>query len=191
VARVRGRLVMNAVEYVVQRFGRAAHERVIAALPKQHWGTFLGPLHEASWEPAMDAVAYFETARALLAPGEEAFYRDAGRFAGRIERQVQGYQPMVKDPATAIRLGPKVWSSFYDEGRLEAIVISPTEGLARIFDFRVSPVLCERSCGAWEGLLSSPELDASTTEVCCIHRAAPHCEIRVMWTPAAPQSVGH
>jgi hypothetical protein len=183
-ARVRGRLVMNAVDYVVRRFGQAAHEQVVAALPREHWGPFVGPLHETSWEPAADVVAYLEAARRLLAPGEAEFFRDAGRSAGRIERESQGYQPMVKDPATAMRLGPKIWSSFYDSGRMEVEVVGPREGRARIFDFAVSPVLCERTSGAWEGLLSNAELRADVSEVRCVHRGDGHCELHVVWTPA-------
>ena len=184
-ARVRGRLVMNAVEYVQKRFGREAHERVLQAMPREHWGPFVGPLHETSWEPAEDAVAYLDTARRLLAPGEEGFFRDLGRFAGRIERQKQGYEPMVRDPATAARMGPAVWSSFYDTGRLEVDIQSPLEASARVLGFAVSPVLCERSCGAWEGLLSSQTFSAAVTEARCVHRGSEYCEIRVRWTPVS------
>lgn len=175
---------MNAIEFVVQHFGHEAHERVVAALPEAHWGPFVGPLHETSWEPAADVVAYLEAARGLLRPDQADFYREAGRFAGRVERQLQGYQPMVRDPITAMRLGPKVWSSFYDVGHLEVTVAGPLEGWARIRDFRVSPVLCERTCGAWEGLLSTNELEAEATETLCVHRGAEYCEVHVLWAPA-------
>ncbi len=188
-ARVRGRLVMNAVDYVVQRFGREAHERVVAALPQDHWGPFVGPLHETSWEPAADVVAYLETARRLLAHGEAGFFREAGRHAGRVEREIQGYAPMVKDPVTAMRLAPKVWSSFYDEGRAEVTEVGPHEALVRILDFAISPVFCERTCGAWEALASTPELRAAVSETQCVHKGAPGCEFRVVWTPV-PEAAG-
>jgi hypothetical protein len=119
----------------------------------------------------------------MLAPGDEDFYREAGRFAGRVERQLQGYQPMVRDPATAMRLGPKIWSSFFDAGRLEVEMAGALEGSARVLDFEVSPVLCERTCGAWEGLLSTAELRADVTEQRCVHRGDDCCEFRVVWTP--------
>lgn len=183
-ARVRGRLVMNAVEYVVQRFGRDAHERVVAALPRDHWGPFVGPLHETSWEPAADVVAYLDTARRLLAPHEAGFLREVGRHAGRVERDAQGYAPMVRDPETAMRLAPKVWSSFYDEGRAEVNALGPREALVAILDFAESPLLCERTCGAWETLASTPELQATVTESKCVHRGAARCEFHVVWTPA-------
>jgi hypothetical protein len=132
----------------------------------------------------VDAVAYLDAARRLLAPGDDGFYRNLGRYAGRTERRAQGYEPMVRDPATAVRMGPAVWSSFYDSGRLEVEIVSPLEARARVLDFAVSPVLCERSCGAWEGLLSSETLRATAAETRCVHRGSAFCEIHVRWTPA-------
>ena len=58
------------------------------------------------------------------------------------------------------------------------------EGVARIHDFAVSPVLCERTCGAWEGLLSSDALEAAATETRCVHGGDAYCEMHVVWTPA-------
>lgn len=182
VIHVRGVMVQNAVRFVRETHGDAAHDRVVASLPHEHCATFLGPVRDASWEPAADLVAYMARARDLLAPGDPTFVRRLGFFAGRLERTKGGYRPMVADPSTAMRMGPVIWSSFYDAGRLEVTVKGPREAETRILDFDVSPLLCERSCGAWEGLTGSDEQPATAVEVCCVHRGGDYCRIDVTWT---------
>ncbi len=181
---VRGVMLLNAVAFVRDAYGSGAHDRVIASLPARHCGRLLGTLRDASWEPAEDLVAYMEAARALLAPDEPTFFRRLGRFAGERERNAQGYRPMVADPSTAMRLAPVIWSSFYDEGRLEVVVSGPREATTHIHGFRVSRVLCERTCGSWEGLASTETLEARVSEVACAVEGAPACEMRVVWVPA-------
>lgn len=72
------------MRFVRECFGTGAHERVLQALPERHWGTFHGPVREASWEPVADVVAYMEAAHRLLAPDDDDFY-----LPGRAPRLVR------------------------------------------------------------------------------------------------------
>lgn len=183
---VRGVAVLNAVRFVREVYGPDRHDAVVAALPPARQATFLAQLREASWEPLDDFVAYMEGAQRLLAPGDPAFFRELGRFAGRLEREASNFGVMVADPLTALRMGPTVWRSFHDSGRLEVKLLSPREAVATLFDFPASRALCGRRCGAWETLLSTAELRAEASEPRCRLDGHPVCETRVAWHPARP-----
>ena len=183
---VRGVAVLNAMRFVREAYGPDRHDAVVAALPPAHQATFLAQVREAAWEPLADFVAYLEVAERLLAPEDPGFFRELGRFAGRLEREASNFGVMVADPVTAIRMGPTVWRSFHDCGRLEVEVLGPREGLARLFDFPASRALCERRCGAWETLVSTPDMRAEVSELRCQLDGHPVCETRVVWRPVRP-----
>jgi hypothetical protein len=180
---VRGVMVLNGIQFVRDTYSPAQHEAVVARMAAEHRPTLLGPIREASWLPLDAFVAYLETARRLLAPEDDEFFRNLGRFAGRQEREGSGFKPMVIDPQTAMRLAPLTWRSFHDAGRLEIEVVSDREKLSRLYDFPASAALCERRCGAWETLLTSDELSAQVTETRCGRWGHPFCETHTVWSP--------
>jgi len=188
--KVRGAMVLHAVRFVRETYGPEAHERVLKRLPPEHWGTLLGPVREASWEPVADLVAYMEIARALLAPGDPDFFRSLGAFSGRLERESAGFKPLVADPSTSVRMAPTTWRSFYDQGHVEVKMDGPLEARARIFGFPASEALCERRVGAWASLVSYAEMTATAEELACGRNGSPFCEVRVTWTPAPARGGG-
>ncbi len=175
--------MLNAIRFIRDTVGPAAHDEIVAALPAVHATTFRGLIREASWEPLDDFVAYLETAKRLLAPTDSGFYRRLGRFSGELERQASAFKVMVEDPSTAMRMGPTVWRSFFDVGRLEVEILAPREGTARVFDFPGCRALCDRRCGAWEGLLSTAALSVEVDESLCRADGHSFCEHHVVWRP--------
>lgn len=180
-ASVRGTVVLHAVRFVREGYGDAGHDAVIRALPASVCGTFLGPLHDGSWKPVDDLVAYMETARRLHAPQDGTFFRRLGRHSGALSRAAAGFRPMVATPETAIRMGPVTWRAFYDEGRLEVVESSERRGVVRVHGFPASRPLCERRSGAWETLLSTDALSAVVEETRCAAAGAPCCETEIVW----------
>ncbi len=180
---VRGVAVLNAIRFVRETRGTGRHDEVVAALPAARRAVFLAQVREAAWVPLDDFVAYMETAQRLLAPHEPGFFRELGRFAGRLEREASNFGVMVVDPLTAMRMGPMVWRSFHDSGRLEVETVGPLEGLARVHDFPASRAMCDRRCGAWETLISTEQLQAEATETLCQLGGHPFCQTRVVWRP--------
>jgi hypothetical protein len=188
--KVRGAMFVYAFRFVRESHGGAAHDRVLKRLDPRHWGTLLRPVREASWEPVEDLVAYMEAARELLAPGDASFYRRLGAFSGRLEREAAGFEPLVADPSTAVRMAPTTWRSFYDQGHVEVKTDGPLDARVRIFGFPASEALCERRVGAWASMASSATLIASAEELVCARDGSPFCEVRVNWTPAAARGGG-
>jgi hypothetical protein len=183
VVNVRGLMVLNGVRFVSQTFGSAQHEAVLARLPADCRGVFLGSIRDVSWTPLANFVAYMEAARSLLAPADEQFFRNLGRFAGSYERAGSNFKVLVADPLTAMRLAPVTWRAFHDAGRLEIEPVNPHESLARLYEFPASAAMCERRCGAWETLLSNDEFAAQVSETRCQRFGDSFCETHTVWLP--------
>lgn len=182
-AQIRGAAVLHSVRFVREAFGDAAHERVLQALPERHWGTFLGPVREASWEPVADLVAYMEASRALLAPDDDAYYRKMGVFAGRLTRGT-GFATLLGDaPESAATRAQMLWRAYYDEGRLEVLDKGERSLVARIHDFpAASRALCQRICGFWEGCFDAEgQPRTRVVERACSQDGAGYCEMLVSW----------
>jgi len=182
VTRARGSELLNTVEYVRQRFGEPAHERVLATLPADARTAFDHPTREADWQPLEYLVAYMLAAREQLAAGEGGFYREIGRHAGRSAR-TGGFQVMLGTIDDAVRTARYLWRSFFDTGRLEIVTAGPEGIVARVLEFACpSPVVCDRITG-WTETSLDPDgaLGLHTVEVACVHEGAPYCEYRTTW----------
>lgn len=170
---VRGAIVLSTVRFVMETYGPESHARVLKAMSPERCATFLGPVREASWEPALDLEVYAETAKALLAPEDPAFHRKAGYFGGLGARNA-GFEAFLVDPH---RLSAFIWRGLFDTGRVEVASHTPTETIGRIHDFPTSRSACQRMVGAWEGLL-----DVRVDETACVVDGSPYCEMRISWT---------
>lgn len=180
VARARGTIFLNTVEFVRERFGSAAHERVIEALPPDRRACWLEALRESSWLPVDELVLYMETAHALLAPDEPDFYRQIGLFGGTRDRETRGFGVMLHDWATASRMATVLWRSYFDSGRLEVLQAGEGGATLRVHDFPVHRSLCLRMIGSFEGQQARNTVRASKTA--CVLDGDPFCEFRLSWT---------
>jgi hypothetical protein len=81
------------------------------------------------------------------------------------------------------RFAPTMWKLFYDSGRLEVVGESPETTVGRILDFPVTPELCDRFCGIWEGIAATPGRGARAEETRCVRRGDPFCEFKVDYDP--------
>lgn len=156
----------------METYGPEAHAKVLKAMPPSRCATFLSPVREASWEPAVDLEVYTETAKAILAPDDPGFHRRAGYFAGRGVRST-GFEAFLVDPS---KLSAFIWHGLFDTGHVKVVSHNPSETIARIHDFPTSRSACERMVGAWEGLF-----DARVTHSACVLDGSACCEMRVSW----------
>src|SRR2546425_8140180 len=66
--------------------------------------TSLSAVRENSWTPLEDLVAYMETTKAMLAPGDPDFYRKMGFYGGRHVRSLPvGIAVSAEEGSTALR----------------------------------------------------------------------------------------
>jgi hypothetical protein len=181
VARMKGIAVLSALSFLRETHGAEACDAVLGELNAEAQARIRTSCREASWHPVEDLTALMEIARRRLAADDPEFLRKLGRYSGARERATAGFDVMLAEPATTMRLGPVAWKAFYDTGDLEIVVVSPTECLARIRGFPATRALCQRFTGALEGLLSTATLKASTREEACVALGDELCVLRIVW----------
>jgi hypothetical protein len=174
-ARVRGRSLIDAVGFVRESFGDQALARVSAELEPAVRAVFEGTIRPTAWYELDDFLGYLLTARRVLAPQDEDFFRRQGRYAGRYQRSAH-LGIMVDSLETMAKMAPTIWRMFYDVGRLVAVDGSRGR-VGQIHDFPATPELCQRFLGIWEGLASTPERTMVAEETLCVRRGDPCCEI--------------
>jgi len=180
-ARVRGRLLIDAVGFVEDSFGPKAPSSVWTTLPQDIRGVER-TLREDAWYPLEDFVAYLVAAKSLLAPAEEGFYRRQGRYAG--ERQKRFLGAMATSQETQRVMAPTIWRMYFDVGRLLVVRDSEGQDITQIHDFPTTPELCERLLGAWEGVGSGPDRQLLATETRCALKGSAFCEVKMVSSPA-------
>jgi hypothetical protein len=174
-ARVRGRTLIDVIEFVRDSGGESGLRATRANLEPGASTTFNGMLRESEWYPLEHLVAYLRAAKKALAPDEVGFYRRLGRFSGSRQR---GYLGSMLSPDARIRLAATIWRMFYDVGSL-VVAGEGDDSVGQIHDFPATPELCERFCGSWEAVSSTPEHEAQAVETRCVLRGDPYCEFKV------------
>ena len=97
---VRGTFVLNTFDFIREHYSPAAHTMVLQMLPVPR--PSLSEARETSWTPLEDLVAYMETAKTVLAPGDPTFYRKMGFYGGSHMRALW-VGIAVSEPTRALR----------------------------------------------------------------------------------------
>jgi hypothetical protein len=180
-ANVRGRGLIDALDFVRESWGEAELHRVIGELPPGARATCGGLVHDSDWYPLEHLVAFLQTAQRLLAPDDPTFFRRQGYYAGHKEK-ITYLGVMVATPELIAKTAPTIWRMFYDVGRLVAL----EHGVGQIHDFPTTPELCQRFVGIWEGITSTPEIPIVVTETRCRLRGDDCCEMTLTMADGRP-----
>jgi hypothetical protein len=181
-ARVRGRDLIDALDFVRQSHGEAALSQVFTGLAPDTRAIFSSALRESEWYPLDQLVSFLVTAKRRLARDDRDFYRAQGYYAG--QRQKASFLGvMVATPEAREKTAATIWRMFYDVGRLLVVGTGPG-GASQIHDFPTTPELCERFAGIWEGIIGDEEHKAVAIHTRCVLRGDECCEFRV--DPVSP-----
>lgn len=174
---VRATLMSNSEAFVKERFGAEAHQRVLAALPREMAAAIGRPLPESARVPLEQLVAYMESARRLLAPEEPGFFRAMGRFGGERDRSARAFIHMLPDRETSVKMLSVMWHAYYGEGQIVVVERDEHHLTARVEGFRGHPVLCERITGAVETEMGGLRAEHGR----CVFRGEAACEWTLWW----------
>jgi hypothetical protein len=183
---VRGTFVLNTFDFIREHYSPAAHTMVLQMLPGAR--SSLSEACQTSWTPLEDLVAYMETAKAVLAPGDPAFYRKIGFYGGSHTRALW-VGIAVSEPTRALRFCATLWQTFFDAGRLEVIEACPAGAILRIHDLPWAASFCQRFLGSLEGILSLSAIPVRVEDRACICRGDVYCEIFVTREPTRSEHV--
>ncbi|HJS57462.1 MAG TPA: hypothetical protein VKA01_05100 [Vicinamibacteria bacterium] len=179
---VRGRDLLDAIDFVHESYGASALEHVVARLAEPALSCFRGSIREVAWYPLDALVAFLRTAQATLAPGDSGFCRRQGRYAAQRQREAF-LGVMVATAESRAMTAPTIWRMFYDTGHLVVAGGDPARARGQIHAFPTTPELCERFRGIWEGMVSTLDQPASATETRCVLRGDAFCEFEVSFAP--------
>jgi hypothetical protein len=174
---VRRRLLKNSEAFVTARFGPDAHARVLSGLPPETVAVFATSAPDGSAVAVAHLIAYMKAARALLAPTDEDFYKQMGRFGGSQDKDASNFAHMVATRETAVRMLRMMWHSYYDDGTLDVVFSSPEKVQVRARMRRGDPILCQRVTGAAEGQLGARSAEHAT----CVFRGDAECIWEIVW----------
>jgi hypothetical protein len=174
--RVRGSVLNNGIAFVERTYGPAAHETVLKALPPDVAAAFKHRIGPGHWRPASHGVAYMETAQALLAPKDQAFYERMGLFSGVAHRETH-VALMLHDRQKITPMLRKLWQGYCDQG--EAIVVDADEATLRfrLVGIKVTPSFCQRILGSAMAHFHGH----GATHTACVFRGAEACEFSISW----------
>lgn len=182
---VRGTFVLNTFDYIREHFGQDAQRMVMRRLPESL--VALVDSRDRSWVPLHDLVTCMRTAKALLAPEDDFFYRDIGSYGGRHLRTLW-LGILFSEPARPLQCCKLLWRTFVDSGHLE-VIPSPGAATLRIHDLPVAAPFCERLLGSFEGLFSVAAKPMHIEKRACTSRGDPYCEMQVSREPPRLQSL--
>jgi len=168
-------MLLNSAAFVRARFGDEAHRELLRVQPELA-PYFRGSLPEGARVPLAAVVRYQKAAHTRLAPEDDGFHRDLGRFAAVHDSQ-GNLAHMVSDRDTLVKMLRTLWRTFFDSGSLEVVEAGERSFAARAIDFEGDPVLCERIAGVAEAHFRTTDVEHTA----CVFRDAPACEWRVKW----------
>ena len=182
-AQVKGTAVLSSLRYVRERFGEEPLALVLAALPAED-AALCGGVLASSWYPMPAFLRFMQEAERQLGAQEPNLVLEMGRAS--CDYGITGVYKIffkVGSPEFIIRRAARVFSSYYDTGRLEVVEsedgrcvveLRGLEGSARQF--------CERIYGwAQRTLELAGAKNLRSGHSSCVHRGDPVCRFEGHW----------
>jgi hypothetical protein len=182
-ARVKGTAVQSSLRYVRERFGEEALQAVLAALPAAH-AAAVSDVLASSWHPMESFLRFMQEAKRQLGGGEPDVVRNMGRAS--CDYGLTGvYRVFFKlgSPEFIISRGARVFSSYYDSGRLTVPESRDGRAVAEVASLEGgAPEFCERMLGWMERTLElAGAKGLRSAHSLCVHRGDPVCRFEGDW----------
>ena len=183
-AQVKGSMLVARLQYVRERHGAAAQERLLASLPAPDEAFLRGSLLPHGWAPYETFVSMSVAIDQMFGRGDMALCYELGRHAAGVNLPTL-YKIFYRlgTPLFVFRKAARLWEVHYDSGRLIPIQEGPTTVRLRICDF-ADPH--EAHCLSVKGWAArSVELSGATLvaldEDRCRRRGDAACEFVLGW----------
>ncbi len=181
--RIRGVFLVHLGELLLKEHGPEALEKVAARLSPEAARALRAPAN-FDWYPMTDAVAIEQAVIDAFYGGDIAQAARFGRFD--VHDSLKGiYRFLFRllDTETLILKAGKVWSKYYDQGRLIAEKVGPRNVLLRVEGFNpVHPIHCHELTGAFYGAVDAARLKTGRVEHSeCVLDGKQACLFEVRW----------
>jgi hypothetical protein len=145
----KGYTITGALAFVDQRYGPATRARVIAALDPETRGLAERAILASEWVPLRHQVALYEAIDRTLGSGDFKLCFEIGRFTCDYEMTTIN-RIFLKFGSLEqwMRMGSRMWSRYYNAGRLDVEGFTKAEGTIVIREFNpISRAFCNDFAG--------------------------------------------
>jgi hypothetical protein len=182
-ARVKGTAVLSSLRYVRERFGEESLERVLAALPTGD-ALLRGGLLASSWYPMPALLRFMQEAERQLGAQEPNLVLNMGRAS--CDYGVTGVYKVffkVGSPEFIIGRAARVFSSYYDTGKIEVVASRDGHAAVEVSGLEGSaPQFCERIYGWMQRTLElAGARNLRSSHPSCVHRGDAVCRFEGNW----------
>jgi hypothetical protein len=183
VAQVKGTAVVASVRYLTERFGEDALKRVFRFLPEEDRRVLEQGLLASSWYPMPLFLRFMQEAEQQLRAQEPEVIRQMG--AASADYGIKGVYKIffkVGSPEFIISRAARVFSSYYDTGRIDVVEAARGRAVLDLTGFLGAPQFCDRIRGWMErtvSLAGARNLRSEHSQ--CVHRGDPVCRFEGHW----------
>ncbi len=181
---VKGTALQSSLRYVRERFGAAALEGVVRALPSEQRSLLAGTILASSWYPLAGLLVYMKEAERQLGAQEPELVFQMGKAS--CDHGVTGVYKVffkVGSPEFVVSRASRVFSSYYDSGELR--VIESRDGFAAVEIVGIEPAapqLCARFYGWMHRTLElAGARNLRSSHASCVHRGDESCRFEGIW----------
>ena len=183
---VKGTALQSSLRFVRERFGAAALEGILRALPSDERSLLGGTILVSSWYPLQALLSYMQEAERQLAAQEPELLFQMGKAS--CDHGVTGVYKIffkVGSPEFVVSRAARVFSSYYDSGELR--VVESRDGHAAVEIVAIQPAapqLCARFYGWMHRTLElSGARNLRSSHSTCVHRGDAVCRFEGTWDP--------
>jgi hypothetical protein len=177
--------VINANEYVLERFGPLALEKVKVALSAEDRQIiFARNLMPISWIDISLALRHLIAQDQVLGKGDFTFAEELMRHIAL--KQINGIYKMLllfSKPESLIEKAPQIWSRYFDTGKLTVESTQPGNATLKLTDFPGIPLHHEYLSVPFikELLTRSGARNCTCEHPTCIARGDAFCTFKLNW----------
>ena len=181
---IKGSILESRLQFVKERFGEQAVDRVISALPASDQETLRNPINKDGWY-------HFQTAQNLdgaivqvIGKGDARLFEEMG--AASAQQNLSGTQKFYLDlgnPQGFMLRAPLIYHVYYNKGWRDYKPTGPTTGVMTTYEAETySTADCMTVMGWYKQALSMCGAnDAVIVEETCRARGGDYCRYLVSW----------
>lgn len=182
---VKGSAVLSTVRFIQETYGPDGLQRILADVAPAERRTIDTGVLASAWYPFSLLLHLMQAAGRHDAGRTPHLYREMGRASADYSLTTI-YRIFFKigSPQFTLARASRVFGSYYDSGRMEAIVNEKGHAVLELSDFAdPAPEFCERLWGWMErtiSLIAGMQLERAS-HVNCVHRGDPTCQFEGFW----------
>jgi uncharacterized protein (TIGR02265 family) len=181
---IKGSILESRLQFVKERFGEQAVERVISSLPATDQAPLRNPINKDGWYHFQIAQKLDDAIVQVIGKGDARLFEEMG--AASAQQNLSGTQKFYLDlgnPQGFMLRAPLIYHVYYDKGWRDYKPTGPTTGVMTTYEAETySAADCMTVMGWYkQALRMCGANDAVIVEETCRARGGDYCRYLVSW----------